>query len=114
MYQTINLEGQKAGYEDIHKILYVYIQEPFYSAGKLLNWNLPKPVGLGFNKSIIDLLLKLKCNLVVKVISARSNYWVHYDRVKKFIDEHNCNYTVSGKTLTVLSWSIFVRLNEHE
>jgi hypothetical protein len=114
MFTIHNMEGQKTGYEDQNKIIYVTINEPFYSAGKLLHWPESSTVGLGFNHTIIDVLLKLKADLVVRVGTTNSSYWVSYDRVKKFVKEHQTQYTVSGKTLTVLSWKIFVRVGEHQ
>jgi len=114
MFQKLNLEGQNAGYEDQIKALFVTIHEPFYAAGKLLHWPESSTIGLGLNKTIIDVLLKMKCNLVVKVDTAHASYWCHYDRIKKFLDEHQTEYTISGKTLNVISWKIFIRLGEHE
>jgi len=113
MLHHLRMEGEKVTYDDMGKTLYVVIQEPFYSAGKKLGWNESKTAGLGFNKSIITHILKFKCHMVVNVGTAQYSYWIHYDRLKKFIEDHNCNYTVSGKELIVISWETFVRLNEH-
>jgi len=113
MFQILNLDGQKGGYDDQNKALFVEIREPFYAAGKLLHWPEPSTVGLGLNKTIIDVLLKMKCHLVVRVVSAGASYWCDYDRIKKFLAEHQCSYTISGKTLKVISWKLFVRLGEH-
>lgn len=107
------LEGQCIQYNPMIKTAYATIQEPFYSAGKKLGWSKPGP-GLGLNQSIIDFVMKRECHLVVKIGISNTQYWIYYDRLKQFLENNNCDYTVSGKTLKVISWKSFVRLNDHE
>jgi hypothetical protein len=107
------LESQEIQYNPSIKTAFTTINEPFYSAGKKLGWKKSEP-GIGLNQSIIDFVMKRQCHLVVKIGVSNVQYWIYYDRLKQFMADNNCKYTVSGKTLTVISWKLFVRLNEHE
>jgi hypothetical protein len=110
--QFLTLEGQKVTYNEETKTLFLTIEEAFYSAGKLLGWERPDP-GIGLNTSIINFIKKYKCHLVIKVAEANHSYWIYYDTLMDFINKNNCDYTISGKTLKVISWKKFIRLTEH-
>lgn len=105
------LSGQPIQYNPETKTAFTVINEPFYSAGKKLGWKNPDP-GIGLNQSIIDFILKRKCHLVVKVDISGHCYWIYHDRLKQFMDQNNCDYTINGIRLKIISWKIFTRLNE--
>lgn len=100
-------------YNHERKMAKTTIFEPFKTAGRKLNWS-DKSAGLGFNKSIIDFVMKTQCHLVVFVESAGHDYFINHDQLKQFIENNNCDYTVSGKNLTVISWKAFTRFKFDE
>lgn len=107
------LEGQELQWNPYTKQALAKISEPFKSANKILGWEHPHGAGLGFNQSIIEFVLKHQAFFVVKVLSENKMYWATWERVKGFLDTHNCDYEVSGKKLKVISWKIFVRVQDH-
>jgi len=111
MTQIFMFEGQKIVYNHLTKMAKTTIEEPFLTAGRTLGWEENVP-GLGLNLSIIKFILKTKCNLIVYVGTAGKDYWIRYDKLKQFIETHNCDYNVSGKSLKVISWKIFVRFHD--
>jgi len=101
------LEGQKINLSMESKIIKTTINEPFYKAGKILGWK-SSSAGLGINHSIIKLVLKTKCRLIVHVASAGHDYHVSPDQIKHFIKNNNTEYKAGGKKfVTVLPWRIF-------
>jgi hypothetical protein len=110
--QFLKFEGQSTVFNEETKTLFLTIEEPFYSAGKLLSWEKPDP-GIGLNLSIINFIKKYKCHLVIKVAESNHSYWIYYDSLISFMNNNNCDYTISGKNLKVISWKKFIRLTEH-
>jgi len=107
MVITQILEGQMIKYSLETKIIKTTINEPFYKAGKILGWK-GSTAGLGINHSIIKLVLKTKCRLIIHVATAGHDYWVTHDIIKHFIKNNNTEYKAGGKKfVTVLPWRIF-------
>lgn len=113
------LDGQEISYNPYTKQVHTTIIEPFKTANKMLGWPNPHGAGLGFNQSVIDFVIQHKCFFVVKVMKNPDGsfnghrYWVNYDRLEQFLKNNYCKYEISGKTLKVVSWKIFVKVDEH-
>lgn len=112
MSQEFSFQSQKMKYVHENKTAFTRIHEPFMTAGKQLGWDEHVP-GIGLNEHIIDFVLKTGCYLVVSVTKSNSSYWISADKLKDFIKKNNCDYTISGVKLKVISWKKFIRLEEH-
>jgi len=92
--------------------VYTVIDTPFYSAGKKLGWPSNDP-GLGINRHIIAFILKTDSNLIVKVSSTSHTYWIPKDKLREWLKRQDCDYTISGVNLKVISFKLFIRFVEH-
>ena len=87
----------------------IHINTPFYSAGKLYNWE-GSPVGIGIN------LKALEGDGKIRIIVGNSNKIWEIDRYQAlaFIKEHNSYYEARGTKLGVIAWSQFKPLSLEE
>ena len=114
MTEFYNLDGQQIAYNPESKIVKTTINEPFFKASKILNWNKPSP-GLGLNRKIIDFVLKTKSRLIVHVTTSGHDYWIASDKLVEILKTHNTQYKVVGTTwLCVLPWKDFVGYHHPE
>lgn len=116
MTGKIALQGQQVFYNHEDHVLYVTIDEPFYYAGKKLEWLENSPEGLGFNLSIIKQVLDYKCNMVVKIGTEDRWYWIAYDKLKQFIEnkEIRSDWILhNGTHLKVIPRAKFIPVPKH-
>jgi len=85
------------------------IAEPFMKAGKILGWGDSSP-GLGFNKTMLSFIIRMRLRFVVFVESTDKEYWITHENLKRFIENNNTEYKVGfDNWLNVISWKAFTR-----
>ena len=111
MSGMMNLGGQQICFNSERKLIKTTINQPFYSAGKILKWHHSFGcVGLGLNHSIILFVVKTKSHLIIRVEQEQKEYWINYDRLDEFIRNNNTEYEAGGKKLVhVIPWSLCSR-----
>lgn len=113
----LNLEGQKVTFNEEAKTLFFTIGEPFYSAGRILDWPQRgierENWGIGLNGSIVKFIQLYKSHLVVRVADENQSCWIYYDTLKDFMLNNMCEYTIKGKTLKIIPWNKFITVAEH-
>ena len=87
----------------------LHIKNPFYSAGRLYNWE-GSPVGIGIN------LKALEGDGKIRIMVGSSNKIWEIDKYQAlaFIKEHNSYYEARGTKLGVIAWSQFKPLSPEE
>jgi len=107
------LDSQRIAYNAERKIIKTMIEKPFYKAGKLLGWD-GKPPGLGFNKKLIELILRTNSTLIVFVEDHDRDYFLSPDKLKHFLLHNNHEYkTPKGVWVDVIPWSLFTHRMVH-
>ena len=113
MSGMMNLGGQQIFFNAERKLAKTTINQPFYKAGKILNWhNSFGSVGLGLNKQIISFIIKTKSYLIIRVEEESKEYFINYDKIKEFIDHNNTLYKAGKVTVHVIPWSLTTRFPE--
>lgn len=108
--QTIEYDGQTIKINHESKVVMMKINEPFFKAGKLLGWieQYGSP-GFGFNKKIINYVIKNKMKLLIRsdTLSDKKEYWTVYDKISWFVSNHKTHYTIKGIELIILPLKFF-------
>lgn len=108
MTEFFSFDNQRVVYNPETKIIKTAISEPFYTAGKILNWHRGKTAGLGLNQKIVDLVILTKSTLIVHVESSCRDYFLKYDRLKQFMENYQTSYRVKGNNFVrVIAWDLF-------
>ncbi|MCH7561197.1 MAG: hypothetical protein IIC67_07515 [Thaumarchaeota archaeon] len=96
--KTFLLDGQEITYIEDSKVVKFSIHTPFIKAGQILGWptEFGSP-GLGINHAIIKFLEKSKCTLIIHIESDSYDCIIRYDKLMKFIHNHNNEYLAGGK-----------------
>ena len=100
---------QKFVYNLDSRIGKTVIVEPFMKAGKILGWADSSP-GLGFNKEMLNFIIRMRLRFVVLVESEDKEYWITHQVLYDFIKNNNTDYKVGwDRWLNVISWKKFTR-----
>lgn len=100
-----HLGGQTILYDEEKNIIYAFISEPFYSAGKVFNWR-GRTVGLSLNSEILDFARTHGAMIKVYVATQPNKlYSINPDEWLKFSREHGSIQRRKGITLHVVQWS---------
>lgn len=109
--RTLKLEGQKFKFNESSGVVIFEITQPFMTAGRMLGWSSEFGIpGFGINRSIIKFVQQRRIKLLIRVLSAPGNkeYWINHSTLTDFIKHNISEYTVSGKTINVIPWVLFV------
>ena len=64
--ENIKILGQEVSVNHAENILTIVIHEPFYSAGKKLNWSFENTVGLGINTGVFSYCMNNNLQLKIQ------------------------------------------------
>jgi len=117
MTEFFNLDGQKVSFNPESKILKTTINEFFRTAGRELGWGTKfngNISGLGFNRKIIEKLIRHNCTLIVFVEEADRDYFLAPDRLKRFLlhNKHE-KMTPKGVVVDVIPFDLFTHRMVH-
>ena len=122
MTEFFNLEGQKFSFNPEDKRLKTTIDEAFMKAGSILGWQSRfnnNPVGLGFNKNIIEKCIRYNSHLIVFVVKVGNqiierDYFLAPDKLKQFLLHNNHEYkTPKGVWVDVIPFDLFTHRMVH-
>ena len=113
MTEFFNLDGQRIAFNPDAKIIKTTINEIFHKAGHILNWKV-KIAGIGFNKKIIEKVLRHNCTLIVFVEESDRDYFITCDKLKLFLLHNNHEYkTPKGVWVDVIPFDLFTHRMVH-
>jgi len=113
MTEFFNLEGQRIAFNPEAKIIKTTIHEFFRKAGYILGWK-TKTAGIGFNKKIIEKVIRYNCTLIVYVEESDRDYFLSCDKLKQFLLYNNHEYkTPKGVWVDVIPFDLFTHRMVH-
>jgi hypothetical protein len=96
--------------DDQEGYLFTTINEPFYTAGKLLGWK-GNPVGVGIAKEIVDFAAERWYNIAVTIGNNPHRFVFDAEEWKALCEKNKWTYDISAnKILYVLPWSMMKKV----
>lgn len=105
----ITLDSQEIEFHESTRLIFLHIDEPFYTAGKMFAWE-GNALGIGINEKIMDFAIKNNARICVTVANNPDLYIKTAVKLKKFCDEKKSLYSTKGTKLYVIQWAFFDRV----
>ena len=98
--ENIIIHGQEVSINHAENILTLRINEPFFSAGKKLNWSFDNPAGVGVNSKIFGYCINN--NLRLKIQVDGYNYIVNPNKIYKLCRTNRWFWRCGGTDLMIV------------